>query len=94
MAEVVGYEAVVKGDTIEHLRELLAGRRVLSVERRVYPSADPEDHNSYPLKADYPVLYLDDGSEVILLDGWGNPPISEQEKLPNSEPTLWEGDGA
>lgn len=78
-------DPISKDDTIEHMRELLEGRRVLSVKRRVY------DHGP----ADYPVLSLDDGSEVIVLDGWGFPPITEQEKLPHVEmPALWEGDGA
>lgn len=78
-----------KDDTIEHLRKLLEGRRVLRVEQRVYP---PGDEDSYPLKADYPVLYLDDGSEVILLDGDGLPPIAEREKPPWRDPILWDGD--
>lgn len=82
-----------KGDTIEHLRDLLEGRRVLRIERRIYPPDDPEDHNSRPVKADYPVLYLDDGSEIILLDGDGLPPISEREKEPHiDQPQRWEGD--
>lgn len=79
----------MRGDTIEDLRVMLEGRRVLRVEPRVYD--DPDDPGRV-FGGDYPVLVLDDGSEVVILDGNGAPPISEQEKLPWSEPLVWEGD--
>jgi hypothetical protein len=74
--------AIRKGDEIEDFADLLEGRRVIKVERRIY------DHGP----ADYPVLYLNDGSEVIILDGWGFPPIIELEREPHKDPILWEGD--
>lgn len=80
-------------NTIEHLRDLLEGRRVLRIERRIYPPPPEDGKWGRPSKADYPVLYLDDGSEVILLDGDGAPPISEREKEPYvDQPQRWEGD--
>lgn len=65
--------------TIEALSDALVGRRVERIERRVYP---PSDGYIEPTVADYPVLFLDDGSEVVLLDGWGFPPFVEVEKAP------------
>lgn len=85
---------ISKDDTIEHLQKVLEGRRVLKVARRIYP---PDEENNWDqnAKADYPYLLLDDGSEIILLDGWGFPPISEVEKAPWVDlPQMWDGDNA
>lgn len=57
--------------SIEALREVLVGRRVVAVERRVYPASDGEPE----LAVDFPFLVLDDGSEVDILSGDGNPPM-------------------
>lgn len=71
-------------DTVEALRDAIEGRRVISVRRRIY---EPEH-----LLTDFPVLYLDDGSEVVLLDGDGFSPLVEIEKPSWTDPLLWEGD--
>jgi hypothetical protein len=67
-------------ETIQNLRELFVGRKVIDVQQRVYP---PDDEYSCALPADYPVFFLDDGSEIVLLDGNGSPPLFEREKPPH-----------
>lgn len=64
--------------SIEALREALVGRRVVAVKRRVFPASELEPE----LAVDFPFLVLDDGSEVNILDGNGNPPITEVETSP------------
>lgn len=82
--------------TIGRMKELLEGRRVVSIEQCIYQVDDYEDDPPQsPVKTEYPVLKLDDGSEVIVLDGWGAPPIIEMKREPYvAAPLTYEGDQA
>ncbi len=60
-------------EAIGKMDQVLRGRTIVRVERCLVPEAD-----GYPaFYADYPVLFLDDGSQVVLLDGDGFPPLCE-----------------
>lgn len=80
-----GGRIVDKRATIEQMKKLLEGRRVVEVKQGEYEWGSP----------DYPTLVLDDGSEVAILDGNGFPPITSIEREPYvNMPMLWEGDQA
>ncbi len=80
---------LAKGDTIKDIHDLLIGRRIVKVERLTV-----EDGDCLTFRTEYPVLWFDDGSQVVILDEDGMPPIVERVKEPWKDPVVWDGDNA